>query len=277
MIEAGKVQELTIDREKPFGVYLTDPEDGDISVLLPRAQVPEGAAPGDKVEVFVYRDSEDRLIATVKRPYITLGEIRRLKLIGITSVGGFLDWGLEKDLFMPYKEMKGKPSEGDMCTVKLYTDRSGRLCATMRISKTLTSDHGYKKGDAVKGTVYRINRDLGVFVAVDDSFDGMIPISEYSGGLKEGDPVEARVVKVRDDGKLQLTMKERIDIQMDVDCARIMELFDDAGELPVTEADDPETIRRVTGMSKAAFKRAVGRLLKNRTIIITDKIKLNKQ
>ena len=276
MIEVGKIQELVIDRIKPFGAYLAEPEDSGSSVLLPGSQVPEGASVGDAVEVFVYRDSEDRLIATVRRPYITLGEIKRLRLKSITSVGGFLDWGLEKDLFMPYREMKGKPQEGDLCVVKLYADKSNRLSATMRISDGLTTDHGLRPGDTVKGTVYRINKKIGMFTAVCDMYDGMIPISEYDGSIEEGDNVPVRVVKVREDGKLQLTLKERIDIQMDRDCARLMELFDENGELPVSESDDPETVRRVTGLSKAAFKRAVGRLLKNRTIIITDKIKLNK-
>ena len=111
---------------------------------------------------------------------------------------------------------------------------------------------------------------------MENRYDGMIPISEYDGAVSEGDSVTVRIVKIRDDNRLQLTLKERIDVQMDKDCARLMELFDDEGVLPVTEADDPDTIRSITGLSKAAFKRAVGRLLKNRTIIITDKIKLNK-
>ncbi len=270
-MDIGRIQTLKIDRIKEVGAYLTD-EDG-ASVLLPKAQIPKGASLGDEVEVFIYRDSMGRPIATVNRPYILLGEIKSLVLKNITRIGGFLDWGLEKDLFMPFREMTGDPAPGDSCTVRLYLDRSNRLCATMKISGSLKTDHGYKKNDMVKGTVYRINPKMGIFVAVDDKYSAMVPISENNGKIRQGDAIEARVREVREDGKIELTLRKPLKDQIDSDADKLLKLAEEnGGALPVTEKDSPEDIREYTGMSKAEFKRAVGSLLKQGRINITDKI-----
>ena len=156
MIEIGKVQKLKVVKSVEFGIYLADPEDDSDSeerVLLPKKQIPEGIVLGDEIEVFIYRDSEDRLIATTNRPRAAAGEIARMRVKEIAKPGAFLDWGLEKDLMLPFKEQTGKIKPGDECLVAVYVDKSGRLCATMNVYECLRTDSPYKKDDAVTGTL----------------------------------------------------------------------------------------------------------------------------
>ena len=157
MIELGKVQELEVVRMTERGVYLKAKGDKNVeSILLPKKQVLENINIGDAIEVFVYRDSEDRLIATINRPLITIGEIALLKVKEITKIGAFLDWGLEKDLFLPFKEQKGKINIGNKYLVALYIDKSNRLCATMKIYNYLSNSSPYSEHDKVKGIIYEI-------------------------------------------------------------------------------------------------------------------------
>ncbi|MBF7096180.1 CvfB family protein [Alkalibacter mobilis] len=272
-MELGKIQELEILRETSIGVYLNEPEGGlDEDVLLPKSQVPEDAKIGDKLEVFLYRDSKDRIIATVRRPKILLGEMKMLRVIEAGNIGAFLDWGLEKDLLLPFKEQIGKVKSGDECLVSLYVDKSDRLCATMKIHNTLTDNSPYKEKDVVKGTVYAINRDMGVFVAVDDKYHGMIPLNEMYGIFDVGDQIEARVLKVRPDGKLNLSIRKEAHDEIEGDAELIMaRLVKNKGFLPFNDKSQASAIKSEFGMSKSAFKRAVGRLLKFSKIEITDK------
>lgn len=275
MIELGRKQSLIIKRIKNFGVYLgCDGYDGD--VLLPSKYVPEGAGVGDTMEVFVYRDSKDRLIATTLEPKLMRGQTAYLEVKEVGKIGAFLDWGLEKDLFLPFKEQTFRPVKGQQCLVALYIDKSHRLCATMKVYEYLRTDCSYQKNDHVKGTIYQINEHYGAFVAVDGRYHGLVPAKDFHHNLKVGDPVEARVVKVREDGKLELTLSESISIQMDQDGEKILALLESYdGVLPFTEKASPEVIERELGISKAAFKRAVGRLLKQKKIMISDgKIRL---
>lgn len=270
MIELGKKQELIIKRIKNFGAYLgCEGEKGDI--LLPTKYIPEGCQEGDTVEVFVYRDSRDRLIATTLEPKLTLGQTAYLEVKEVGKIGAFLDWGLEKDLLLPFKEQTYRPVTGRQCLVALYIDKSHRLCATMKVYEYLGTDCSYQKNDHVNGTVYQINEHYGAFVAVDGKYHGLIPAKECHGHLQVGDQVAARVVKVREDGKLELTLSESISVQMDQDGEKILNLLESYdGVLPFTEKASPEVIERELGISKAAFKRAVGRLLKQRKIHIQD-------
>ncbi len=268
MIELGKKQVLQIHREKSFGVYLGAPDD-DTEVLLPKKYVPAGAKPGDDVEVFVYRDSEDRLIAATKMPPMELGGIASLRVREISRIGAFLDWGLDKDLFLPFKEQTCSPEKGAEYPVALYIDRSGRLCATMNLYDHLRTGCPYKKNDQVTGVIYQINERYGAFVAVDLKYHGMILKNNLHGRHAVGDTVRARVVQVRDDGKMELTLSADVDTQMDLDAARVMKLLESYdGVLPFTEKASPAVIERELGLSKAAFKRAVGRLLKSKKITI---------
>lgn len=265
----GEKQVLTVVRTVDFGVYLGSDEE---SVLLPKKQVPEGIEVGDPVEVFIYKDSSDRMIATTKEPKITLGELAVLEVSDVGRIGAFLDWGLEKELLLPFKEQTVKVQKGDRCLVSLYVDRSGRLCATMKVYPLLRTDSPYKKNDMVRGTVYEVSREFGVFVAVDDRYSALIPRKEVYGRMLIGQTVEARVTEVKADGKLDLSVRERIPEQMDRDADMILKRIEkNGGYLPFTDKAEPEQIKAEFGMSKAAFKRAVGRLLKQRKITIDEK------
>ncbi len=264
----GEKQVLTVVKIVDFGVYLGSDEE---RVLLPKKQVPEGIEVGDPVEVFLYKDSSDRMIATTKEPKITLGELAVLEVADVGRIGAFLDWGLEKDLLLPFKEQTVKVEKGDRCLVSLYVDKSGRLCATMKVYPLLRTDSPYKKNDMVRGTVYGISREFGVFVAVDDRYSALIPRREVYGRMFIGQQVEARVADVKADGKMDLSVRGRIPEQMDADAQQIMERIEkNGGCLLFTDKADPERIKMEFGMSKAAFKRAVGRLLKQGKVTIDE-------
>lgn len=269
-MKLGEYQELYYKKKVDFGVYLAETMTDEAQVLLPMKQVPENARMGEKIRVFLYKDSRDRLIATTNDPKLTLGGYAPLVVREVGKIGAFLDWGLEKDLFLPYKEMVGRVEQGDEVLVTLYIDKSSRLCASMRgLYDLLDKDSPYHKGDTVTGRVYEFSDNFGTFVAVDDRYSARIASSEDHSFLRVGDVIEAKVLGVKPDGKLDLTMREKAYIQMDADAVKLMELIDSyAGVLPFTEKASPEVIKRETGLSKAAFKRAVGRLYKERKIIL---------
>lgn len=267
-MKLGEKQVLTVVKVVDFGVYLGDDTQ---RVLLPKKQVPEGIEPGDPVEVFLYKDSSDRLIATTNEPKLTLGRLAVLDVVDVGRVGAFLDWGLEKDLLLPFREQTSRVEKGGRCLVSLYIDKSQRLCATMRIYPLLRTDSPYKRNDMVKGTVYELSREYGAFVAVDNQFSALIPRNEAAGRLEIGQEVEARVTAVKADGKLDLSVRGRIPEQMDADAQMILKRLEaNGGVLPFTDKSDPEEIRREFGISKAAFKRGVGRLLKQEKIRIDE-------
>ena len=272
MIRLGEIQTLQILKKVEFGVYLYDGTDQELRVLLPKKQVPDLAQTGDGVEVFVYRDSKDRLIATTNIPKLTLHGVARLRVAQVGEVGAFLDWGLEKDLLLPYREQTRKVSEGEECLVSLYIDKSDRLCATMNVYPYLSTDSPYGKEDRVEGTVYEISNNFGAFVAVDDKYSGLIPKKELYGAVRIGDTIQARVTGVKENGKLDLSIREKAYLQIEKDAQRIMEIIDSFdGALPFTDKASPEVIRRETQMSKNEFKRAVGHLLKTGKIQITER------
>ena len=264
----GKRVSLMAVKIVEFGVYLGTAED---KVLLPKKQAPERIEIGDPVEVFLYKDSKDRIIATTKEPYLTAGQIKTLKVLDTCRIGAFLDWGLEKDLLLPFREQTAKVNPGDECLVGLYVDKSGRLCATMKVYEKLRKDSPYQKDDKVQGIIYEMSDNFGWFVAVDDIYSGLIPNREIYGSHKVGDRIEARVTGVKPDGKLDLSIREKAFIQMDVDAERLLaDIKKRGGAYPFTDKADAELIKRETGLSKNAFKRAVGRLLKTGKLEITD-------
>ncbi|WIV12997.1 S1-like domain-containing RNA-binding protein [Proteiniborus sp. MB09-C3] len=277
MIELGKVQKLQIIRETDFGVYLnTEDRKAEVDVLLPIKQVPEGIKKGDEIEVFIYKDSEDRLIATTKMPKLVVGEVGVLRVVETTRIGAFLDWGLEKDLLLPFKEQIGKAEKGREYLVGLYVDKSNRLCATMKVNKILSSDSPYKVDDKIHGIIYRINKDMGAFVAVDNKYDAMIPKHELYWTYRIGDKIEARVTKVRDDGKLALSLREKGQIQTDEDIIHVLtKMIKNGGVLMLNDDSSPEEIKEQLNMSKGAYKKVIGRLLKERKIeIIKNGVRL---
>ena len=259
-MKLGEKQVLTIEKQVDFGVYLGTEEE---HVLLPKKQVPKGAGPGDPVEVFLYKDSRDRLIATTNEPKLTLGELAVLEVIDTGKNGAFLDWGLEKDLFLPFREQTGPVKKGDHVLVSLYIDKSSRLCATMKVYEKLSCDSPYQKDDMVEGIVYELSDRFGVFVAVDGKYSALIPKREVYHSYRVGETIRARVSAVKDNGKLDLSVREKAFIQMDVDAAKLMDYMEKhGGRIPFTDKAAPETIRTEFEMSKNEFKRAVGRLLK---------------
>lgn len=273
MIKLGEYQELIVVKKVEFGVYLADKEEDETRVLLPAKQVPEGTKVGDKMKVFLYKDSKDRMIATTNTPKLELGKLAVLEVVEIGKIGAFLDWGLEKDLFLPFKEMTRKVKEQDEILVTLYIDKSRRLCATMKgIYDLLSMESPYKIGDTVEGRVYEFSENFGTFVAVDDKYSAMIPKHEDCSFLRIGDIISARVTKVKPDGKLDLTMREKAYLQINPDAEKVMSVIEEyAGVLPFNDKASPEIIKRETGLSKNAFKRAVGHLYKERKIQITEK------
>ena len=272
MIELGKIQILEAVRQTPNGLYLnTRLEKDSEDILLPKKQVSQEMKIGDCVEVFVYKDSEDRLIATVKKPKITLGELAVLKVVETTNIGAFLDWGLEKDLLLPFKEQEAELKKGDECLVTLYVDNSKRLCASMKVYNLLSTESPYKNNERVRGIVYSINMQYGYFVAVDNKYHGLILDKEAYGTFKVGDTVEARIKNVRADGKLELSVREAAYKEIGSDSQMILNLMKSRnGKLPLNDNSSPEKINAELNMSKKAFKRAVGRLMKEGAIKTTD-------
>lgn len=271
-MQLGKTQILEIVKQVDFGVYLAEPGEPDQRVLLPKKQVPAGAKPGDELEVFLYKDSQDRLIATTLEPRLTLGGIACLKVKEVTKIGAFLDWGLEKDLFLPFRQQTKRVRAGEECLVSLYTDKSDRLCATMNVYEQLRTDSPYQKDDHVTGRIYQISENFGAFVAVDDQYSGLIPVKEFFGQAQVGDQVNARVTGVKPDGKLDLSLREKGYLQMDADAEAVMKVIEEFdGVLPFNDKASPEVIKREFSLSKNAFKRAVGHLLKAGRIEITEK------
>lgn len=273
MIHLGEIQQLEVVKKVEFGIYLADTKGGsrEEKVLLPAKQVPENTGLGDAVEVFVYKDSKDRLIATTRRPKLTLGQIGELKVAQVGKIGAFLDWGLEKELLLPFKEQTKRVREGETVLAAVYIDKSSRLCATMNVYKYLEMDSPYRKEDKVSGRVYQISEEFGAFVAVDNRYSGLIPKKELYGEVEIGDDVTARVTEVKEDGKLSLSIREKAYIQMNMDADKVMDIIESFdGVLPFNDKARPETIKRETGMSKNEFKRAVGKLLKAGKIEITE-------
>ena len=270
MLRLGEYQELIYKKKVDFGVYLAESLTDTQQVLLPAKQVPLETKPGDNLRVFLYKDSKDRLIATTASPRLALGEYAPLTVKEVGKIGAFLDWGLEKDLFLPFREMTSRVQVGDEVLVTLYIDKSSRLCASMRgLYDLLDKDSPYRKDDVVSGRVYEFSDNFGAFVAVDDKYSARIANSEDHSFLRIGDVIEAKVLDVKEDGKLDLTLREKAYLQMDTDARKLMEIIDSyAGVLPFSEKASPEVIKRETGLSKAAFKRAVGRLYKERKITL---------
>lgn len=271
MIRIGEWNDLTVRRTKDFGIYLGCNDD-DRDVLLPKKYVHRTMKVGDVLHVFIYRDSDDRIIATTNVPYITMNKLAVLKCVGTTKIGAFMDWGLEKDILLPFKEQTGAVREGGEYLVKMYSDRSDRLCVTMKVYDDLRSDSPYKQGDEISGIVIEYNEDMGAFVAVDNKFFALIPKKEIHSPIYPGNRINGRVSEVREDGKLNLTLQKPIKLQIKENTEmilRVLESYD--GVLPFTDKADAAVIEKEFGISKRAFKTSVGKLLKDGLIKITEK------
>lgn len=272
MLELGKKQRLIVKNRAKQGVYLSDSIESSDKVLLPAKQCNDSLMTGDEIEVFLYLDSEDRIIATIREPKLSLGNIAVLTVSNVTKIGAFLDWGLEKDLFLPYKQQTVKVKEGDEVLCALYIDKSKRLAATMKVYDYLETTDKYKTGDEVSGRVYEISDNFGAFVAIDDKYSALIPKKELFSKINVGDVGKFRVINVRDDGKITLATRKPAYIQTDEDAIKVLEVIKEFdGVLPFSDKASPEVIKREFSMSKNEFKRAVGKLYKERKIEITEK------
>lgn len=275
----GKKQTLVMIKRVEFGIYLAETmKDAENKVLLPKKQVPADMEVGDPIDVFLYKDSNDRPIATVKEPKLILGQTARLRVVSVGKVGAFLDWGLEKDLFLPYREQTTQVKAGDEVIAALYLDKSERLCATMKVYPYLQKESPYQKDDVVTGMVYEISHNFGAFVAVDDKYSALIPKKELYGELHVLQQISARVTGVKEDGKLDLGIRQKAHLQMSEDADKVLSLLrEKKGFLPLHDKSSPEQIRETIGMSKNEFKRAVGHLYKEHLIMLeSDGIRLKK-
>lgn len=269
MYNLGEFQKLFIKRFKNNGAYigLKEIKNEKLDILLPKKEVLETDKIGDEIEVFVYKDNQARFVATRKIPKISLGKLETLEVMDISKIGAFLDWGLEKELFLPFKEQSMKLEKGRKYLVALYIDKSERLCATMKIRDYLTSDSPYKEGEWVEGIIYSIHKDYGDFVAVDKKYDAMIENKDIVGVLEIGEPINFRISKVKKDGRLNLVLKNLSHIEINDNADILFNIIKDRGGfLDLNDKSDPDKIKDICGMSKSSFKKAVGRLLKNEKV-----------
>jgi hypothetical protein len=271
MFITGKIQKGYVNRFSEFGAFLSDVPQGETEILLPKKFVTKEFQIDDEITVFIYRDSEQRLTATTQTPLLQLGEIGVLEVVGSIQTGYFLNMGLDKDLYMPYNETKGHPQKGKKVLVMVYKDFADQLCATMKIFNHLKDGTHFKVGSHVTGTVYEIKPEMGAFFAVEDQFHGLIPKHELYKEIKEGAKLEARITRVREDGKINLSIREKSAVQIISDLDVIINALDASeGVLYLNDESDPEDIKRRLNLSKRAFKRAVGRLLKEGKIQIFE-------
>jgi len=269
----GHSARLTIRRVASPGAFLAlSPEDvreGAPTVLLPGTELPEGAAPGAELDVFIYLDSEGRPIATLRAPKLELGQVAFLRVSACTTFGAFVDWGLQKDLLVPFAQQTRELRVGDVQPIGLYVDGSGRLAGTMRVTEILESrTTGFQLDDWVDGEAWRNQPEIGLFVIVQRHFVGLLPKHEPH-ALARGEAARFRVSNLLEDGKLELSLRAHAHEEIAGDAEQVLQRLA-AGTLQVGDGSSPEQIRRTFGLSKKAFKRAIGSLLKRRAIRIDE-------
>jgi predicted RNA-binding protein (virulence factor B family) len=273
MLHIGNYNLMTITRFTASGaVFATD--DGD--VLLPLRLVPTGAVAGTEVNVFVYVDSEERLTATTKRPRAVVGDFALLKVIETTTVGSFLDWGLEKDLLLPFGEQLEPVRRGDLVLVRVYLHTSGRIVATAKLDKFIKPvDDSLCEGAEVELLVYAFT-DLGAKVIINNSFGGLLFNTELIVKPQSGERVRGFVKKIREDGRVDVTLRQGGAQEAEKDRRSILDaLAAHAGFLPLTDKSAPDVIVTQLRMSKKSFKKAIGGLYKEGAItILPDGIRL---
>ena len=269
-INVGQFNLMRVDRKVDFGFYM---DDGGEGILLPKRFVPSGLQIGDTISVFVYHDSDNRLIATTQEPFAVVGDIAALKVVEVTSQGAFLDWGLMKDLFVPVSQQLSTMRLGGKYLVKLYIDaQTGRVAATEKIDKQISNDNlTVKEGEKVKIQVYR-ESDIGYVVIVNQVHQGLVYKNEVFTHLHIGQFIdEAFVKKIREDNKLDIGLGKQGGEKLADDNQKIMSLLKShKGFLPYHDKSAPDDIYAFFGMSKKAFKMNVGMLYKLKLISIEE-------
>ncbi|MEO7330951.1 MAG: S1-like domain-containing RNA-binding protein [Minicystis sp.] len=267
----GRVATLKIRRFGPPGAFLALDEGEDYPgapvLLLPRSEVPEAAKEGDALQVFVYLDSDDRPIATTRDPRIALGEVTFLAVTAVAPFGAFVDWGLLKELLVPRAEQTRPMRVGESHPIGLYLDDTGRLAGTMKVSEMLRSAGDFELDEWVAGEAYRKEPELGVFVILEQRFLGLVPASEPT-TLARGDRADFRIANILPDGKLELSLRRHGHEEVRGDADRLLDHLQKPGAARVGDHSSPEEIRALFGLSKKAFKRAVGGLLKQGAVTI---------
>ena len=267
----GKVARLSIRRFATPGAFLALDRD-DLSpkapvVLLPGAQIPENAKEGDEVAVFIYLDSEDRPVATTLAPAVELGEVTFLEVTDVTSYGAFVDWGMPKELLVPRAEQTTDMRKGERYAVGVIIDDTGRLAGTMRTAEMLRERGEFRADEWVHGEAWRRDPEVGLFVIIERRYLGLVPASEPQ-SLSRGEAARFRITHVLPDGKLELSLRAHAHEEQAGDAKGILAVLSRAGAPKVGDKSSPEQIRTLFGLSKKAFKRGVGRLLKERAVEI---------
>jgi hypothetical protein len=266
----GQYHRLSVARITPSGAFLAS-EEGDI--LLPGKFIPEGAKIGTELEVFVYLDSEDRPVATVQKPFAVVGEFALLKVKDTNAkVGSFLDWGLDKDLLLPFSEQLAPVKKGEQVLVRVYQDSSGRIAATARLDRFLKpADGSLSEGDAVDLFIYAYT-DLGAKVVVNGCYVGMLFSNELYGKPKAGEQLRGYVKKIRDGGKIDITLRRGGAQEARSDRDLVLAALTDApdGFLPLNDKSSPESISELLKLSKKSFKKAVGGLYREGLISMAE-------
>jgi predicted RNA-binding protein (virulence factor B family) len=270
MVEIGKYNTLRVVKEVDFGIYLDGGEEyGEI--LMPARYVPEGVKPEDELEVFVYNDSEDRVIATTEKPYATVGDFKFLKVKAVNRTGAFLDWGLPKDLLVPFREQKAKMVEGGIYLVYVYLDdETDRVVASAKVDKFLDNTiPEYEAGDEVDLLIAE-KTDLGYKAIVNGTHWGMIYENEIFTPVETGQYLKGYIKKVRDDDKLDISLQKEGYDQVDGISQNILEKLKEAGGfLAVSDKSPAEMIYHLFGISKKNFKKAIGALYRKKLITIS--------
>ncbi|KIC96036.1 S1 RNA-binding domain-containing protein [Flavihumibacter solisilvae] len=269
MIQVGRYNTLKVLRKVEFGVFLDDGADG---ILLPKRFVPPGLEPGDEVKVFIYHDSEDRLIATTQEPAGIVGDIVALKAVSVTRQGAFLDWGLMKDIFVPRSRQISVMRVGGMYIVRIYVDeQTGRVAATEKIESFLSNDNlEVKEKDLVDILVYR-RTDIGYTVIINGRHTGVLHFNEIYRNIQVGDRAKGFIKTIRPENKIDVVLGEPGYNRVGSEADKILGLLNtQGGFLPYHDKSDPEDIYDYFGMSKKTFKMAIGNLFRQKVIEITD-------
>jgi len=259
----GRFATLEIQRFGSPGAFLTAAGAGQNvpAVLLLGPEIPEGAREGDRLDVFVLLDSEGRPLATTKTPRLALGEVAFLTVTACTDFGAFVDWGLAKELLIPFAEQTVELRVGERHAVGLYLDNSDRLAGTMRVRELLDADAKFHRDEWVEGEAWREDREIGLFVILERRFLGLVPKHEPH-GLSRGEAARFRVTHVHPDGKIELSLRGLAHEELERDAQTILKVLERSDALQVGDKSNPDEIRRLFGLSKKAFKRAVGTLLR---------------
>lgn len=260
MVETGQLNKLKVIREVDFGVYLEGGSEG--GILLPKSEVPEGARLGDSLQVFVYLDTNDMPIATTKRPRAQVGRFANLKVAEVNEVGAFLDWGLPKDLFLPYNEQTRRLAQGDYVTVFLYLDNTGRIAATTKLEKHFDPEVTYEQAQLIEMLVWR-RTDIGYLVIIDNCTSGLLHQQDIHRPVRVGQKLSGFIKQVREDGKITVMLEKPGYGRVDPLAQQILQYLEAReGFCALGDKSDPAAIKETFGVSKKAYKMALGQLMK---------------